>query len=396
MHGLGRRLLLPASIVAAAALLHGSGWIDRLGVGELRIAVRGAFLLAFALAWRFRCSRAGWGALWLALAVEVPGYAADPAAAEAALALLVPPGLAILAWLPERPLACRAGIVGAAAVAAVAAVVAWLDPTARWLPPTIGSELAAPPGANPGLSSAALAGLGLALAVAALRLVRSADPISLGLLAAVATAGLALAEPDGRLVFLGAGGLALGAALVDRAFRMTLEDALTELPSRRALDARLRLLNGSFAIAMVDLDRFKALNDRHGHAVGDQALRWVARRLAAVGGGGEAFRYGGEEFAIVFPGATVAEARPHAEEVRKTISEDRFVLRGPGRPARRPKRANGGSATTRGSGTARVTVSVGLAATTSRRRLPREVLAAADRALYRAKKAGRNRVVAAR
>ena len=312
------------------------------------------------------------------------------------LALLAPPGLAILAWLPERPLASRAGIAGATAVAAASAAVALLDPAAGWLPPAVQTALATPPGAGPGLSAAALTCLGLALAVAALRLVRSADPISLGLLAAVAIAGLALAEPGGRILFLGAGGLALAAAVVDRAFRMALEDALTGLPSRRALEAHLRLLNGSFAIAMVDLDRFKQLNDRHGHAVGDQALRWVARRLAAVGGGGEAFRYGGEEFAIVFPGATVAEARPHAEEVRKRISDDRFVLRGPGRPAKRPKRTSGGSATTRRSGTARVTVSVGLAARTARRRLPREVLAAADRALYRAKKAGRNRVVAAR
>jgi diguanylate cyclase (GGDEF)-like protein len=215
------------------------------------------------------------------------------------------------------------------------------------------------------------------------------------------------AWPESTLRILGGAAVEASAALARAYSHRDAEarastDALTGLPNRHYFDeyvgllARRRRAGDAVGILMVDIDRFKALNDRHGHAVGDQALRWVARRLAAVGGGGEAFRYGGEEFAIVFPGATVAEARPHAEEVRKTISEDRFVLRGPGRPARRPKRANGGSATTRGSGTARVTVSVGLAATTARRRLPREVLAAADRALYRAKKAGRNRVVAAR
>jgi diguanylate cyclase (GGDEF)-like protein len=391
MPGLGRRLLLPAILVGAAALVYGSGWIERLGAAELRIAVRGSFLLAFALAWRFRCSRAGWGALWLAVAAELPGHAAAPAAAETALALLAAPGLALFAWSPERPLGGRAGLAGMAAVLAAGVAVARLDPGAGWLPPAVGSALAASPGAGLELSSAAALCLGLGVAVAGLRLLRSGDPISVGLLAAVAASGLALAAPDGRTFFLGAGGLALAAAVVDRAFRMALEDALTGLPSRRALEARLRELGGAFAIAMVDLDRFKRLNDRHGHAVGDQALRWVAGWLARVGGGGEAFRYGGEEFAIVFPRATVAEALAHAEEVRRRIADDRFALRGPARPAKRPKRPSGGS-----TAAARVTVSVGLAGSGARRKLPREVLAAADRALYRAKLAGRNRVVTAR
>jgi len=74
------------------------------------------------------------------------------------------------------------------------------------------------------------------------------------------------------------------------------------LPSRRALIERLPSLGRRYTVAMVDVDHFKNFNDTYGHDAGDQVLRMVASRLGEVSGGGTAFRYGGEEFTILFPG----------------------------------------------------------------------------------------------
>src|SRR4029077_7824091 len=79
-------------------------------------------------------------------------------------------------------------------------------------------------------------------------------------------------------------------------------DALTGLPNRRALDEALARLSGDYALAMVDVDHFKQFNDTHGHDAGDRVLRSVAQQLRATRGG-QAFRYGGEEFCLLFTGA---------------------------------------------------------------------------------------------
>ena len=171
---------------------------------------------------------------------------------------------------------------------------------------------------------------------------------------------------------------------------MAYHDELTGLPGRRALTEALLRVGGRYAVAMVDVDHFKRFNDTYGHQVGDQVLRMVAAKLDRVGGGGRSFRYGGEEFAILFPNASAADAFPHIETLRKTIEATRFALRGPGRPRKKP-------ATARPRPTSRkevsVTVSVGLAERDGRKTNAQQVIAAADKALYRAKGSGRNRVM---
>ena len=84
---------------------------------------------------------------------------------------------------------------------------------------------------------------------------------------------------------------------------MAYDDELTGLPARRALNEALTRLRGVYTVAMVDIDHFKRFNDEHGHDVGDQLLRMVGARVGEVRGGGRAFRYGGEEFAVLFPGS---------------------------------------------------------------------------------------------
>ena len=141
---------------------------------------------------------------------------------------------------------------------------------------------------------------------------------------------------------------------------------------------------------MVDVDHFTTFNARYGHEVGDQALRMVASRLAQVGGGGRVFRHGGEEFILVFRGRTALDAEPFADDVRKKVESARFILRGPNRPAKRP--AHPVKPTGPRPDPIQITVTVGIAERTARHSTPDRVLDAADKALYLAKEAGRNRV----
>jgi diguanylate cyclase (GGDEF)-like protein len=169
---------------------------------------------------------------------------------------------------------------------------------------------------------------------------------------------------------------------------MAYDDELTGLPSRRALNEALARLRGTYTVAMVDVDHFKRFNDEHGHDVGDQILRMVGTRLASLGGGGRAFRYGGEEFTVLFPGKDVEQARDHLEALRQTIQASPFTLRAASRPLRRPESPPAIGPRER----IAVTVSIGVAGSTGAGTKPDDVLQLADEALYRAKQAGRNLV----
>jgi len=169
-------------------------------------------------------------------------------------------------------------------------------------------------------------------------------------------------------------------------------DELTGLLSRRALEERLSSLGGRYAIAMVDIDRFKRFNDRHGHDAGDQLLRMVASLISSTGGGAVAYRYGGEEFALVFSGRGADEVESICDTLRKAIARKRFTLRHWTRPRRKPTQA---MRRPRGRKNVEISVSIGLAERCEQAPSVREVLKRADRALYRAKRAGRNRVVVA-
>lgn len=185
-------------------------------------------------------------------------------------------------------------------------------------------------------------------------------------------------------------------SLAHEGFHMAFRDELTGLPGRRALNERLQRMGRVYTLAMADVDHFKAFNDTHGHDVGDQVLRMVASQLRRVPGGGQAYRYGGEEFTLVFPGKTAAEAMPHLETVRRAIEAYQMRLRDkPARPkadqiGQRRRSGRGG----RGARPLRVTVSIGVAERSDALRAPDAVIKAADQALYKAKDGGRNQVCA--
>jgi len=160
-------------------------------------------------------------------------------------------------------------------------------------------------------------------------------------------------------------------------------DKLTGASNRAWLDLRLErevreaeLFGRKLCLAMLDVDRFKPFNDRHGHLAGDAVLRQVVDRLReAVEPIGIVARYGGEEFSILFPGVGLAEALQTCERARKTIAGARVVLPGMNGDVKSPS------------------VSIGLAEL-ERGQSAETLLDIADRRLNRAKQIGRNRVVA--
>jgi len=159
-------------------------------------------------------------------------------------------------------------------------------------------------------------------------------------------------------------------------------DFLTGLPNRRQfmqqLDAEharlLRELGGCAAVLMLDLDHFKAINDEHGHAVGDAVLRHVAALMLAARRKVDSLgRVGGEEFAILLPGTGMAAAAVFAERLRQRIADTPLAQDGDAAPVT-------------------VTVSIGIAVMAGTEAGYEAVLIRADKALYGAKRSGRNRI----
>ncbi len=214
---------------------------------------------------------------------------------------------------------------------------------------------------------------------------------------AAAAASFALAcnglpSPGAFAWFCTIAGMIVAFAVLQDSHRLAFYDELTGLPGRRAVNERLESLDGGFTLAMVDIDHFKAFNDAWGHDVGDQVLKLVAARLQRVGGGGTAYRYGGEEFVILFAGRRGASVMQHLESLRANIDSYKVMLRDSGRQ-RHPVAGNAKPASPSINKWISVTVSIGVAERQGRAETPEQVIADADKALYRAKSEGRNRVV---
>lgn len=178
----------------------------------------------------------------------------------------------------------------------------------------------------------------------------------------------------------------LFAVVVDSYF-LAYRDELTTLPSRRALNQLSLSLGRKYTLAMLDIDHFKKFNDTYGHDIGDQVLKLVASKLAKVKGSGKVFRYGGEEFTIVFPGKTVEHSLVALETVRQAVQDYKIVIRQEQRKTKeaRSKKKNNQVKTVS------VTISIGVAARKPKLNFE-QTLKLADQALYRAKKSGRNNV----
>ncbi|HUF28389.1 MAG TPA: GGDEF domain-containing protein [Gemmatimonadaceae bacterium] len=405
IHRLLLALLLPEGVLLAAALV----FVHRVPASEgsallLEMLPYGVLAAGIFLSWRFQRTRLLFGMALLALVFALIQSVAELPDAESAtllvgvqaVALLLPANLAVLAFLRERGLFSRTGVMRAATIAAQAGAILLVAKTAHLdalrllsLSPIPERWLSAPQ-----LGQVAALAFVLAGGVLVTRALLSGEPFTRSLLWALAASFLALDamhDPVASTTYLSTAGLMLVVGTIEGAHAMAFRDELTGLPARRALNELLGRLDEPYTVAMVDIDHFKQFNDRHGHEVGDQVLRMVASRLSRVGGGGRAFRYGGEEFTIVFPGRSIQSALPRIEELRADVKGATFTLRRPGR-RKKPKNP---PAKPRAAGAAQrlvVTVSIGVAQRTEARPEPEQVLQAADKALYRAKDLGRNRV----
>lgn len=172
------------------------------------------------------------------------------------------------------------------------------------------------------------------------------------------------------------GALILLFSALQKSWHLAYVDELTALPGRRALEERLQRSLGIYALAMVDIDHFKKFNDSYGHAVGDDVLRMIAAKIGQVSGGGKAYRYGGEEFTVVFNNHSADEIEHHLQALIDTVADTPFVVNR--RKGQKPK-------------TVQVTISVGVTDSIHKANAS-ETIKVADAALYQAKKKGRNRL----
>lgn len=177
-------------------------------------------------------------------------------------------------------------------------------------------------------------------------------------------------------------------AILDISYSLAFYDVLTGVLSRRALEQELLKLRNKYAIAMVDLDHFKHINDKFGHDVGDEVLKMVASLLRRTSGHAKVFRYGGEEFVLLFSGQGYNEIMPQLERMRKAIERRPFIVRAEDRPKQKPDNVK--SVTVKERETINVTVSIGVAQKNDLLKTCNDVIRKADEALYKSKNGGRN------
>lgn len=404
-------------LLAVAALLYTGVLTPNAALAAY--AFGAACVAGLLLAWRFHSSRIFFALLVLFLAQQAVSYFSSGHVSSngpgstvlAAVGLLLPLNFVLLSLQKERGFSFSSVAPSSLFLFVQSVIVAVLcrtEPLAaaqRVLHhPVLQHPVPAP------LPFPAVLSFAAATIILLIRFLLFRKPIESGLLWAVAASFLALRFGGaGRIptCYFAAAAFILAGAIVETSYLLAYHDELTTLPSRRAFHDALTRLEPPFSIAMVDIDHFKRCNDTYGHDTGDQVLRLVASRLARVTGGGQAYRCGGEEFAILFPGKTTADVLEHLEELRADIEASTLRLRGPERrqeargPDRRNQRTRGRASTGRAirelsrralTNEISVTASIGIATSKGENRSAEEVVKAADNALYRAKAAGRNRI----
>jgi len=312
-----------------------------------------------------------------------------------AFVLIIPFNIALIAVMRERGIVTTAGRRRFWFLAVQAVIAFWFFRYNFFSSlPFFAGNLGLPPAITPDLipQPALISACAAIMVTAGLAIYRK-SPVDAGLLGALIAFLIAcnrITTPEIHAAYTSAGVLILTLCIVRDSYNMAFRDDLTGLRSRRSLNESLNGLGRSYAIAMVDVDHFKQFNDTYGHATGDQVLKMVASKMADVGGG-TPYRYGGEEFTILYPGRSVADVIPELEKLRATIANYQMALRDAERPAN-SKEGKTRRGSRREASHVSVTISIGVAERSAELATPEAVIKAADKALYRAKNRGRNQV----
>src|SRR5215472_15164621 len=348
----------------------------------------GTVVAAGLISWYYSQGRVFFSALVFGLAVWGLTLPDSAEISKLAAAFLLPLNIALFALLRERSTVTPSGLSKLALIVIESVCVVMLgqmrggqaEAFLRWGQDAAGANSFPP---TPQLSFAA--GALVLVSLAAFRRTRVEMGLLLGLVAAFV--GLRQTGKDEQTMFyFGAAGLILLYEALEHGYEVAHRDELTGLPGRRTLKDLMSHLGGRYAVAMCDVDHFKAFNDTYGHDAGDQVLKFVASMISRVPGGARAFRYGGEEFTVVFPGRSATEAQPFVESLRAAIVASGFRLRGPRDPGKKPEHTPEQAPVK----SVTITISIGVAENSKKLSTPELVLEAADGALYRAKESGRN------
>jgi diguanylate cyclase (GGDEF)-like protein len=410
-----KSLTVPGGVLllGIAVFLH-AGWLT-LALPALSFLYDCAIIGGMLLAWRFHSSRVFFAILVLflaqqAIALNGGSQASVPAQPWGILntaAVLVPLNFVLIALMRERGFTVSGIAPFGLFLFVQTVVVAVLSLSAQGTSLPSHTHQVGEIISLPGYVLLAFAATGVLLLVRAIMTRKPADSALLWSLACFFLALHFNGSVRFTTVYFATAMCILATSIIENSYLLAYHDELTTLPSRRAFNDAVLRLQDPFSIAAVDIDHFKRFNDTYGHDTGDQVLRLVASKLARVTGGGQAYRCGGEEFVILFPGKTTAEVVDHLEQLRARIEGAEFRQRGQDRrqvprgPDRRNDRSRDRSrerpatrqlARDNAESTLSVTVSIGVAGSSDEDPLPDLVLEAADKALYRAKANGRNRL----
>ncbi len=331
---------MPGGLIFLCAVVVLQGGFIPVSVSAVTFSYYAFFLFGFLLAWRFHSSRILVALVTLLLAhtaVEFFSPVHSPVTgpgriAFEAVAFLIPLNYLFIAFINERGLhvskiASPLGLLFFESV--FVAVICRPDQTVA--PGFVHNRILGQAQFHwTKIPHLALVLFAIAFAVLLFRLLAYRKPVENGLLWSATAAFLGLhAGGLGKVgtAYFATAGLILLSSIVENSYALAYQDELTTLPSRRAYNDALLTLTEPYSIAVVDIDHFKNFNDTYGHDTGDQVLRLVAGRLAAVGGGGNSYRVGGEEFSILFPGKSAKEVLDHLETLRMAIESSRFRLR---------------------------------------------------------------------
>jgi diguanylate cyclase (GGDEF)-like protein len=412
-----KAVAMPGGLVlAGVVVLLYTGWLT-LALPALSFLYYCALLGGMLLAWRFHSSRTFFALLVLFLAEQAVGLSGSDYASPGtpgwtalhAVAVLVPLNFILIALMHERGFTIASTAPVGLFLFVQCMIVAVLCRAAEAPTPLVSRAHPANPAISlPGYALLTFVAAGACLLVRSVMTRKPADSSLLWSLAAFFLALRTADTPRLSIVYFATTACILAVSIIENSYLLAYHDELTTLPSRRAFNDALLRLQEPYSIAVVDIDHFKRFNDTYGHETGDQVLRLVASNLARVTGGGQAYRCGGEEFSILFPGKSTADVVDHLEQLRMAIETSEFrmrsgdrrqVPRGPDRrneltPRARTRKGHAirQLAQDKAPTALSVTVSIGVATSTKGNSYPDRVQQAADKALYRAKANGRNRV----